>query len=132
MQKKSSVRVYEEVVSLTFIVIVNIFQWWFRSFFIYIYTSCIYSSSCNVFLREWPTPELWLPLSSPEFSITWAWMSTLKSWSFCWGNSRTQPVVTSTTQPLYKLWIKVRPNPGKQRAVHVMSSLVMAVNQCLW
>lgn len=84
------------------------------------------------FFREWPTPELWLPLSSPEFSITWAWMSTLKSWSFCWGNSRTQPVVTSTTQPLYKLWIKVRPNPGKQRAVHVMSSLVIAINQCLW
>lgn len=67
------------------------------------------------FFREWPTPELWLPLSSPEFSITWAWMSTLKSWSFCWGNSRTQPVGTSTTQPLYKLLIKVRPNPVKAR-----------------
>lgn len=25
------------------------FQWWFRSFFIYIYTSCIYSSSCIAF-----------------------------------------------------------------------------------
>lgn len=48
-RKKSSIRVYEEVVSLTFIVIVNIFQWWFRSFFIYIYTSCIYSSSCIAF-----------------------------------------------------------------------------------
>lgn len=40
-EKKSSMRVYEEVVSLIFIVIVNIFQLWFRSFFIYIYTSCI-------------------------------------------------------------------------------------------
>lgn len=92
----------------------------------------IYLHQLYCFFREWPTQELWLPLSSPEFSITWAWMSTLKSWSFCWGNSRTQPVGTSTTQPLYKLWIKVRPNPGKQRAVHVMSSLVIAVNQCLW
>lgn len=91
------------------------------------------------FFREWPTPELWLPLSSPEFSITWAWMSTLKSWSFCWGNSRTQPVVTSTTQPLYKLWIKVRPNPGKARGsscnelpCHCCQSVSLIMSVSVW
>lgn len=107
------------------------FHIYLHQLYIFIFMYC--------FFREWPTPELWLPLSSPEFSITWAWMSTLKSWSFCWGNSRTQPVVTSTTQPLYKLWIKVRPNPGKARGSscnelpsHCCQSVSLIMSVSVW